>query len=681
MVWSLATLLTVAPPVTLLEEQFDTGLGTWRTQGGAEFSHDPTGGRRGGGARLRIAPGGALNWPQLQWEHRPVQRGDQFQAVAWVRTQGLTAGSGAYACLEFLGAQGERVGIEHSAIHLNLGAQQWDRLSIHARTPVGAVALRCSLILNSVGTAWFDDVQVVQTASGAVWADRGDAERQVTVHPDQITQPNFAGVGFHVFDHVFPATDDELQTVIFKRWRELRPSFARLNHTWNWTPEQMDAMAPWFDTFRATATELYLATWGPREVAAGAPRREYAEAVVDTLEYLIRRRGASNLKWFCLTNELSLGEWGALYHDLPKFKDYHQELFAALQRRQLPVGLLASDASPVGRWDSVEWATQQMNDITAIYGGHEYFNNWHPRDEQFYGWFAERLQWAADLARTKGKGFVLGEFGPKQDGRTVNGVKLDTSVWWDTPDEPLVALQLADTVIACLNAGVYAAGYWTFMDFPDGYSRSYLNKWGLFKRTADGGFATRATYYGYGLLAKYCAGPAAAVRVETDDPWLRAGALRRPDGAWTIVLLNRAARALPVAIKLPGVATAQPFRRFVYDPAAVPQHPFGDLQPPSGTVPLTAGVLRDRIGANQLVVYTTAYEATPPPAVTGLVATRGDGGTRVTWQASPAPDLVYYRVFAGGQQIGSTIATHFVDPASRGDYHIVAVDQSQNVSP
>ena len=78
------------------------------------------------------------------------------------------------------------------------------------------------------------------------------------------------------------------------------------------------------------------------------------------------------------------------------------------------------------------------------------------------------------------------------------------------------------------------------------------------------------------------------------------------------------------------------------------------------------------------MVYTTDYDDSPPAAPSGL---RVDGA-KLTWQASDAADLCYYRVYAGDQQIGSTVATSFVDrrPTPAGPYRVVAVDQSGNAS-
>jgi len=151
-----------------------------------------------------------------------------------------------------------------------------------------------------------------------------------------------------------------------------------------------------------------------------------------------------------------MGAWGKLAQDLPRFKACQQAFYDEFKARKLDIGLLATDASPVSYWWTIEWAAYNMDDITAVYGGHHYFSEYPPDDERFYPWFYDKLGGITATARAKGKDFILGEFGAKQDGRTIDGIKMDVCVYWDTPQEALVPLQLADATLAALNIGVYA---------------------------------------------------------------------------------------------------------------------------------------------------------------------------------------------------------------------------------
>ena len=518
---------------------------------------------------------------------------------------------------------------------------------------------------------------------------------RISVLTSQPVQARFGGVGFHNFHHLHPIDQTLYEQVIAKRWRELNPSFARLTDMWNLEPRWKEALAQHALLLKSTGTEIYLTTWNPPDTAPGEERAAYARTVVDNLEYLVRQRGAANVRWYCVTNELSLGGWGKLREDLPKFKDYHQKIYDELAARKLAIGLLATDASPVNRWDTIEWAALNMKEITAVYGGHHYINDHALDDLGFYDWFLGRLKWAAGVAAVREKGFILGEFGAKQyQGPPKEGKRWDACHWWDTPQEPLVAVQLAEATLAALNAGVYALAYWTFADFPDDYHPKYANKWGVFKWSgAD--HTTRPHYYAYGLLTKFFRGPATVYAVTTSDPLLRAAALQHHGTeTWSVAVVNRRSSEAAVEVALEGAPVKAAFRKYVYDPQRPPSHPYGDLQPPAGQVAMRDGRFSDRVAAGTLAVYTTACDERPPAPVKGLtVAVTGDGAAQLEWDANSEPDLCYYRVYRSRSsgfrpgpetQIGSTIGAKFRDQPPektlRYHYRVLAVDQSGNAS-
>ncbi len=219
----------------------------------------------------------------------------------------------------------------------------------------------------------------------------------------------------------------------------------------------------------------------------------------------------------------------------------------------------------------------------------------------------------------------------------------------------------------------------------DDFSQNYLNRWGTF-RASGGDRSTRDIYYGYGLLTRYFRGPATAYRMTSDDPRLRAAAVRNRDDAWSIAVVNRNTHAAPVEITVPELRDSVVMRTYPYDPAKVQHHPFGDLPGPSGHATLRAGTLCDTVGPMSLTVYTSAFDETAPSAVQGVTATSTGGDVRVSWQPVDVHDLCYYRVYRvtgdASVQIGSTIATELRDrtPVADARYRVTAVDMSGNES-
>ncbi|MCC6443646.1 MAG: hypothetical protein IT210_09360 [Armatimonadetes bacterium] len=663
---------------------FGPELKGWIRQGEAEFAADPSRKRDTlVSARITVATGAALQYQQLRREFSAdIRPKDTYRARVWVMTGDIAGGLGAYLALEFRDRSGQRIGIAHSRIGKDAGKNGWKKLEADGPAPAGTKSASIVLVVHACGTAWFADPQLVRASRAAALPNLGDAVRKITVNTLETVQPHFGGVGFHAFHHFFRVSQEEMDQVIYKRWRELNPSFARINHHLSWTPEDMDRVAEHLLKMKATGTELYLASWDPPVTRPGQERADYARKAVDSLAYFVQKKGLTNIRYYCMSNELSLDGWGALASDLPTFKDYHQALHNELKARKLDIELLATDASPVEYWGTLEWAAANMDDITGIYGAHHYINNYDLNDPDFYPWFASRLQWATALAKSKKKEFILGEFGSKQDGRTIDGVKRDVCIYFDTPQEALVPVQTAEAVIASLNAGVYALGYWTFMDCPDdGFRAGYINKWGLYRSTgADR--STRSLYYSYGLLSRYFRGPSSVVAVKTDDPLLRAAAVRHHGkDTLSVAVVNRNAGPVKIALTLQGDPVKTPFRKYLYNPARVPQHPFGDLPGPDGTIAAKDGLLSDTLPGGTLVVYTTAYDSRPPAPVQGLKVVQPEGGRhRLIWQPNPEPDLCYYRIYRDGRQVGSTIATEFTAPEGDGPYRIVAVDQSGNTS-
>ena len=512
----------------------------------------------------------------------------------------------------------------------------------------------------------------------------------------RIVTENFTGVGFHAEMFLNSATPEFYDQVIAKRWKELDPAFARVFH--GWTRGQpgvrdqaaLDALLKQFLFMKeATGTEIYLTTASPKDTAEGPEREAYVKAVVDELEYL-HSHGAVNVTTYNMSNELSMGRWAAMTRDLAKFRDYHRLLHAEIARRGLKISLLATDASPISNWNTIEWAARNMDDVTEVYGGHHYANDYDPDNLDFYAYFRNKCAEAVALARSKGKEFILGEFGPAQYLQHKFGVRWDANRWFGTRMEALGGLQTAEAALAAMNGGVRAMGYWTFMDYPES-ERYFINHWGLFQWMKNDA-AVRDSYYAYGLMTKFFHGPARIYEAESSDPRVRIGVARQSaTGRWSIAVINRAESDLPIAVSIP--APELTLRRYVYDVRAVPRTDDGDLQAPSGVVAVKSGHFADRVAGLSLTVYTSYYDDDPPAPVQDLKAERiryAPNGQqemqaqRLTWKPGGSSDVIYYRVFYDGKRVGSAVSPEYVDGdvrrAAGHRYNVVAVDSSGNSS-
>jgi hypothetical protein len=514
---------------------------------------------------------------------------------------------------------------------------------------------------------------------------------------ENIVNERFGGVGFHVFDHVHNGPRWHYEQVFAKRWKELNPSFVRLNDDPAWDFSKIDSISRYLEVMKETNTEMYFTSWNTSEIKKYRDERAYVRHEVDNLEYLKRKKGFENIKYYCMANELSLDKWASMANDLEYFRKIQGYFYDEIRSRDLDIGLLATDASPIEYWNTIRWASENMDTITAVYGGHHYINSYDLFDNSFYDFFLGKMKWGSELARSRNKRFIVGEFGAKQNSNILDSVMLDACIYNNMPLEKYLGIQVAEAVLAMINGGIYACGYWTFSDFPSKYNPHYINKWGLFRWEADN-FTTKPSYYCIGLLTKFFRGPSEAYEVKSSDSLLRIAAVRNLEtGSMSVAVINRHEMSLKLSLEMQQDKGARPFRKYLYDPHNVPFNYFGDLQPYTRKINAEKGSLDDTIPAQSLVVYTTAYDDDPPAAVTGLRWERRqiDGRERavLTWDPNTEKDLCYYRIYRSPGpevrilprwQIASTISNLYIDMSVHNlpeyYYRVIAVDQSGNAS-
>ncbi len=514
---------------------------------------------------------------------------------------------------------------------------------------------------------------------------------------DKIVNEKFGGVGFDVFDHMHNASRWHYEQIFAKRWRELNPSFARVPDDCKWDSKKIDEVSWFLDVLKDSNTEIYITTFSNNCLKKNQNEKEYVKHEVDNLEYLKKSKGFDNIKYYCMANELSLDKWASMTEDLEFFKKIHRMFYDELKARNLGIDLLASDASPFEYWNTIQWASENMDDITGIYGGHHYINNYDLFDNSFYKFFLGKMKGGAELARSKNKRFIVGEFGAKQNSNIIDSVMHDACMYNNTPLEKYLGIQVAEAVLSMINCGIYACGYWTFSDFPFNTNSHRDNKWGLYRWEIDN-YTTKPSYYCIGLLSKFFRGPAEAYEVTSSDSLVRIAAVKNLEtGSVSIAVVNRNDMPVNFTLKVKTSDESKTFRKYLYDPANVPFNYFGDLQPYTKTLSFSKGFPSDTIPAQSMVVYTTAYDNDPPAGVSGLKWEIGKMEDRdravLTWEPNKEKDLCYYRVYRSEKpdveispvrQIASTISNQYIDISvhdmPKYYYRVIAVDQSGNSS-
>lgn len=515
----------------------------------------------------------------------------------------------------------------------------------------------------------------------------------------------WGGFGFHNSEATMtPMMTDEFRDQrVLKTFREISPSYSRVFAGYaDWTKEAMDAFADYYDaTFRKAGTTLYLVPGRMPVVTSDFDVDKYCDAVATRLEYLIRQRNLTKLRYYCIANELSVGPtyaWFEKHHDL--YAEVNRGMQRAFRAHGLDVGLQTPDSSGFEKMKEVDWAIDEINEQTDTYCWHYYDRRHQPGDPALYDDLSAALTNLVSKCLKKEKRISLGEFGftgritPYGQGR----MRDDAHMGFRRPESVFAreaAISRVEMGLAALNAGCVSAVSWTMVDYPDPFLREdgdtpeekgrydvarfsgfgldvRYNKNGIFRWCDDEhDYSAYPDLYTMGYLVKLFRKGARVLPGSTADATLRFGGVTNPNGSASFAVVNWGlAKTVELAVAHPLV---QPLRVYEYDSAKPPTNAFNDLQPAKGTVSAKDGVVTVAVPARSLTFLTTDYVERVPDAVTEIAVADGT----VRWKASEDPDCVYYRVYCDGRQVASTVATS-VKAAKDGKYDVHVVDRWGN---
>lgn len=527
----------------------------------------------------------------------------------------------------------------------------------------------------------------------------------------------FGGVGFHNNDAMFYTLmeDDFFWQKVCKSYREINPGFMRTFAGFgNWTRQAMDAFSDYYEKMqKVTDTPMYLAPPNVPQHFSDAEIEEYADGVAQRLHYLYYDRDVKHIRYYCLSNELTGATFGCFLNDLDTFKKYHEALYRAFRRYELPIGLLATDSPQYETWNTIDWAIENMDGITEDYCAHIYERPHDIRDLSFYDYFYHQCLTMVMKCVKRGKRFILGEVGiqklldetqkreewiPMEQLTMHPGVVEDTCRYFQIPgDDAYCALMLTEMSFAAINAGVYATVYWTSIDCPDPYNARYsskegfakawseaepfmtytmknkYNKWGCFKWDSDGNHDVRPHYWALAPLMKFFGRNTQVMDVRCDDPLLRVCSVSSWDGrSCTVGVVNRHTES--TGIVLDTALFKKDIRVYEYDPKHVPCNRFADMQSPAAVLPREKAAYS--LKPESVTYFTTDYIEKAAPVRAENVRVEGD---KLVWDAVSDPNHCYYRVFANGEQIASTAAAYIHSPDPDTEYTVLSVDRSGNM--
>ena len=426
----------------------------------------------------------------------------------------------------------------------------------------------------------------------------------------------------------------------------------------------------------------------------------YSEKIASNLEYLIKVRKCTKLRYYCVTNELSAGNtYAYLAKRLDLFAKLHDGLYRAFDRHGLDIGLLATDCSGEDNFPQIEWAADNIDEITGDYCAHLYLQKYQPSDLEAYEYCKDHFSNLTKIAKKKQKRFILGEYGIKKRGWWFNDYPMmnDVAYGVDCPEEDsLFALAIAEMSLAVVNSGTFAGVYWTLFDYPDPFIREdgdtpeekarydvsrfsghgvniRYNKNGLIKWCDDEkDYGSRAPLYTMGYMAKLFKKGSRVLETTWDDEVIRAGAVTNADGSVSICIVSRGDGEKEIEIELEHKCD-KPLRRYDFLADEPYENEFCDLQHFSELVECD-GVAKIKVAPRSVTFLTTDYEDRIPSEITNV---RVDGDT-LLWDHSKDDEHCYYRVFESGKQIASTVANSIEIINTGATYSVISVDKYGN---
>ena len=524
----------------------------------------------------------------------------------------------------------------------------------------------------------------------------------------------WGGFGFHNSEATMlrVMTDEFRDERVYKTFREVSPTYARVFAGFSeWPKEMMDSFADYYDaTFRGAGTTIYMVPGRFPYVDADFDPKAHFEGVARNVEYLVKERKLTKLRYYAIANELSAGNtyaWFSRAGKMDLYAAYCGEMYRAFRRHGLDIGLQTTDTSGVAnaRRD-IAWATKTIDEITDTYCWHVYDHSHVPGEPGLYDYIYTNCQEFVRMAGRKEKRLSLGEFGfqgrsPIEPRGAGSGVMRDDGNFsFRYPEAAaLGALSVLEMSFAAFNAGCISAVKWTMFDYPDPFLRengdtpaekarydvarysghglpTRYNKCGVIRWDDENhDYSARAELYTLGYFAKLFRKGGRMLPWTSGDAKLIAAGITNPDGSASFAIINWG-EAKEVRVKSEH-RLDKPLRIYEYDSARPPCNAFNDLQPAKGVVKAEGGAFTVAMPAKSAVFLTTDYIDRVPSEIGDVAAENG----RLAWAACEDPEHVYYRVFRNGRQIRSTVATSCAIDDRDATYTVKSVDKWGNARP
>lgn len=328
----------------------------------------------------------------------------------------------------------------------------------------------------------------------------------------------------------------------------------------DWDNEEMQALYRILDWCQENDVDVFLTQmwafvdWNAFEGVhplQSAPKsvEDFAEGLATAVEYLVKKKGYTCIRWLCIVNEpnLAVGWWLGPDKKPMSIMPALNAVRVALDTRGVGVPLSAPD------WNNLGLELRGLFDVGADIevGAFDAHNYGGPQPLQI----VQMSEWVR-LARKRQIPFFLSEMGDMRLGWKYSN---------PGPKSYAAALSNAETVLQGIRIGVDAFNRWSFTNRGDLDGQwQLLRTWDMEnKRYFKDVSPEPVPYYVYAILTRFCAKHSEVLKTDVrSGSEVIAAALRSPRGNLTLYILNKTVSERHVKVVVSGLETLPKFYRY-----------------------------------------------------------------------------------------------------------------------
>ena len=389
----------------------------------------------------------------------------------------------------------------------------------------------------------------------------------IVVNPNDIVTSNFLGFGaeWDTYGYDQAGITEQDFALIRQRVEWMHLPISRImmqckycykgDGKYDMNSPSMKALCRNLDVCQQLGTTVFLTDWGIEktwEAILGVTKVDdpkYAEIIGTYMDYLIKTRGYTCIKYFIMVNEpnLEIVDWN-------RWKQGVMNVSAELKKRGLDkmVQLAGSDESDNEKWHLM--AVDQLKNVLGAYDVHRYVETPLIKSGSVYDWFKSLREYALkNDPGAKNKPIIVGEAGPRTSGSGAAGNPLNL--------EYANGVLMADYAAQAANAGAAAVSAWML----DDNSHNDFN-WGMWKSKAKG-MGLKPWFYTWSLLCRYFPSGSQILTTPIISPDARILVAHKKK-AWTFCIVNESTKPLTLHLSVSKGPSSVTFRRYAYTPSS-----------------------------------------------------------------------------------------------------------------